>query len=59
MKYTKILLTQDFKENFKKDLNQSIQHSIIIGLLLGDGGLYKTSPESNARFEISFGSKYK
>jgi hypothetical protein len=30
-------------------------HSILIGLMLGDGHLYKTSPTSNTRFEISFG----
>lgn len=30
-------------------------HSILIGLMLGDGHLYKTSPTSNSRFEISFG----
>jgi hypothetical protein len=30
-------------------------HSILIGLMLGDGHIYKTSPTSNSRFEISFG----
>jgi len=30
-------------------------HSIIIGLILGDGHIYKSSPTSNSRFEISFG----
>jgi hypothetical protein len=30
-------------------------HSILIGLMLGDGYLYKTSTTSNTRFEISFG----
>jgi LAGLIDADG DNA endonuclease family len=30
-------------------------HSILIGLMLGDGHLYKSSPTSNSRFEISFG----
>lgn len=30
-------------------------HSIFIGLMLGDGYLYKTSPTSNTRFEMSFG----
>ena len=33
-------------------------HSILIGLLLGDGSLYKSSLTSNVRFEMSFGSKY-
>ena len=30
-------------------------HSIFIGLLLGDGHIYRTSPSSNSRFEMSFG----
>ena len=30
-------------------------HSILIGIMLGDGHLYKSSPTSNTRFEISFG----
>jgi hypothetical protein len=30
-------------------------HSILIGLMLGDGYLYKTSLTSNSRFEMSFG----
>nr|AQU12773.1 homing endonuclease [Thelephora ganbajun] len=30
-------------------------HSILIGLMLGDGHIYKTSTTSNSRFEISFG----
>jgi len=30
-------------------------HSIFVGTMLGDGHLYKTSPTSNSRFEISFG----
>lgn len=32
-------------------------HSIIIGLILGDGHIYKSSPTSNSRFEISFGKE--
>lgn len=34
-------------------------NSILIGLMLGDGGLYKSSSTSNTRFEMSFGVKYK
>ena len=34
-------------------------HSIFIGIMLSDGGLYKSSPTSNVRFEMSFGEKYK
>ena len=30
-------------------------NSIFIGLMLGDGHLYKSSPTSNSRFEMSFG----
>lgn len=30
-------------------------HYILIGIMLGDGHLYKTSPTSNSRFEMSFG----
>lgn len=34
-------------------------HSILIGIMLGDGFLYKSSNTSNTRFEMSFGEKYK
>ena len=34
-------------------------HSILVGLILGDAGLYKSSPTSNTRLEMSFGSNYK
>src|SRR5215470_12037177 len=34
-------------------------HSILIGIMLSDGGLYKSSPTANVRFEMSFGEKYK
>ena len=37
-----------------KDLN-----SVLIGIILGDGGIYRTSLKGNARFEMSFGQKYK
>jgi len=30
-------------------------HSIFIGIMLGDGHIYKSSPTSNSRFEMSFG----
>ena len=29
--------------------------SVLIGILLGDGGIYRTSSTSNCRFEMSFG----
>ena len=31
-------------------------HDVLIGLMLGDGYLYKTSQTSNSRFEMSFGT---
>jgi hypothetical protein len=34
-------------------------NSILIGIMLGDGGIYRTSLTSNSRFEMSFGEKYK
>ena len=33
-------------------------HSILIGIMLGDGSISKSSPTSNSRFEMSFGSNY-
>ena len=33
-------------------------NSIIIGILLGDGSLYRSSPTANVRFEMSLGQKY-
>jgi len=32
-------------------------HSILIGIMLSDGGLYKSSPTANVRFEMSLGEK--
>ena len=34
-------------------------NSILIGIMLSDGSLYKSSPNANVRFEMSFGEKYK
>ena len=34
-------------------------NSILIGIMLSDGGLYRSSPTANVRFEMSFGEKYK
>lgn len=33
-------------------------HSILIGIMLSVGSLYKSSPNANVRFEMSFGEKY-
>jgi hypothetical protein len=34
-------------------------HSILIGIMLSDGSLYRSSPTANVRFEMSFGENYK
>lgn len=34
-------------------------NSILIGIMLGDGYIYRSSSTSNCRFEMSFGYKYK
>lgn len=34
-------------------------NSILIGIMLGDGGMYRSSLTANARLEMSFGEKYK
>lgn len=36
-----------------------ILQSILIGLMLGDGFLYRSSPTANTRFELSLGTDYK
>lgn len=38
-----------------KDILPQNLHHILIGLMLGDGHIYKPSPTSNSRFEMSFG----
>jgi hypothetical protein len=34
-------------------------HNILIGIMLGDGSIYRSSATSNCRFEMSFGTNYK
>jgi hypothetical protein len=34
-------------------------HSELVGLLLSDGGIYRTSKTSNCRYEMSFGTRYR
>nr|YP_010697829.1 hypothetical protein P1S03_mgp16 [Porodaedalea chrysoloma]WCF76790.1 hypothetical protein [Porodaedalea chrysoloma] len=34
-------------------------HFVLIGIMLGDGGISRSSSTSNSRFEMSFGTKYK
>ena len=43
---------------FTKFLPEDL-HSKLFGLLLSDGGIYRTSKTSNCRYEMSFGTKYK
>lgn len=53
MKNTRINL------NNKGAAFSSTLHSILIGITLGDGSLYRNSPTGNARLEMSFGQNYK
>jgi len=48
MKNTQILLN-------KETLLPESLNSVLIGIMLGDGGIYRTSSTSNSRFEMSFG----
>jgi len=61
MKNTKIKLNNTFDINNSKNfipLPVNI-NSILIGIMLGDGGMYRSSPTANTRLEMSFGEKYK
>ena len=51
MKDIKVLRKETF---LPKDLN-----SALIGIMLGDGGIYRISLTGNCRFEMSFGQAYK
>ena len=60
------LLISKFSTTTDSDLNKSLPslpsnllNSILIGLILSDAGLYKSSPTSNTRLEMSFGEAYK
>jgi|SRR5271156_487117 hypothetical protein len=44
-------------KNNKQSLPDNLS-STIIGLTLGDASIYKSSPTSNSRIELSFGTKY-
>lgn len=41
--------------NNERNLLPKNLHDILIGIMLGDGHIYKSSPTSNSRFEMSFG----
>lgn len=62
MKQTFILFNLN-NSNKKNLINEKLLpeklNSVLIGIMLGDGGIYRTSLTSNARFEMSFGEKYK
>ena len=46
--------------NFPCSLSNLVNlNSILIGIMLGDGSLYRSSPTANVRFEMSLGPKYK
>ena len=51
---TNLPSTVSFPGKLPEELN-----SILIGIMLSDGGLYRSSPTANTRFEMSFGEKYK
>lgn len=46
------------KDNNTKTILSQELNSILIGIMLSDGGLYRSSPTANVRFEMSFGEKY-
>nr|YP_009486041.1 hypothetical protein [Cantharellus appalachiensis]AWA82102.1 hypothetical protein [Cantharellus appalachiensis] len=55
MKMTKLY----YSSNTTSTINSKELNSILIGLLLGDAGLYRSSITSNTRLEMSFGKNYK
>jgi len=61
MKTTKINLNNTNIINIEENIGTHLPielKSVFIGIMLGDGSLYRSSPTSNVRFEISFGQKY-
>lgn len=61
MKKTKINLNNTSIINTEENIGTHLPielKSVFIGIMLGDGSLYISSPTSNVRFEISFGQKY-
>jgi len=62
MKQTFILFNLNIsnRNNLKgENLLPEKLNSVLIGIMLGDGGIYRTSPTSSDRFERSFGENYK
>jgi LAGLIDADG DNA endonuclease family len=66
-KFIKTIMLKDSKEFSNLPINEENLftslpenlHFILIGIMLGDGSLYRSSTTSNSRFEMSFGSNYK
>lgn len=61
MKQTLTLLnSNDSNKKILKNVTSisKFLNSVLIGIMLGDGGIYRTSIKGNARFEMSFGQKY-
>jgi len=60
MRTNKTIYTNDVTRDYA-ELNKITLplNSILIGILLGDGGLYRSSEKANVRFEMSFGQYYK
>lgn len=54
-------ITEAYNKPYSTKQNLEITkelYPILNGLILGDAGVFKTSPTSNARVEISFGQRY-
>jgi hypothetical protein len=58
-------LKLSFSNNLDKEQLKNITtlpnflDKVVIGIMLGDGGIYRTSETSNSRFEMSLGTGYK
>jgi LAGLIDADG DNA endonuclease family len=58
-------LKLSFSNNLNKEQLKNITtlpnflDKFVIGIMLGDGGIYRTSKTSNSRFEMSLGTRYK
>jgi len=64
IKYSKLYYSTRCFSNANNQLSNSALpskelDSILIGLILSDAGLYRSSPTSNTRLEMSFGQAYK
>ena len=59
MKNTKSYSTVAKNDSGNGSLPSKELNSILIGLILSDAGLYRSSPTSNTRLEMSFGQAYK